>query len=170
MEVNLVSVSQKLTQGRTVISWLINCCKIFHFIQHQVKVHRRCFEKKPSKLSALPQTFTCVQTHYKGHFVKVWGRSVEICVQGNRWPDTQKSCKNGHFRGPRAADPEMPSTFLELPQNFSRVQLHSKASFVKVSGGSVQECVHGNRWPDMTLFVGKKKLCLHHHTRGASFY
>ena len=126
--------------------------------QKELKIHgqkghfwrSRAVEKKiPFKLSALHQTFTCVQTHYKGHFVKVWGRSVEICVQGTRWPDTQKSSKNGHFRGPRAADPQMPLNLSELHQTFTCVQTHYKGHFVKVWGRSVEICVQGNRWPDM---------------------
>ena len=42
------------------------------------------------------------------------------------------SYKNDHFRGPRAADPEMHLNLLELPQVFRCVQTHYKASFVKV--------------------------------------
>ena len=59
-------------------------------------------KKIPSNLSELPQNFTSIQTHSKATFLKDWRRSDKSCVHQHRWPDTQKSSKNGQFWRPRA--------------------------------------------------------------------
>ena len=79
--------------------------------QKKLKIHGQkghlqrspAIEKKiPSNLSELPENFKSIQTHSKATFLKDWRRSEQSCMHQHRWPDTQKSSKNGQFWRPRA--------------------------------------------------------------------